>query len=136
MTKGKFLDDLRDNIWCRLEPSLVHGIGVFAIRDIPKGTSIFSGSRSPRWKKISWKEIDAFGEIPEEVKEYMRDLYPIEDGFVFFPDHGLNAVDISYFLNHSDTPNVVLDTDDNSFVTLSLVRKGEELFSDYRTYSD
>ena len=39
-TREHMLNHLRQNIYCRLKPSPVHGIGVFAIRDIPKTTLI------------------------------------------------------------------------------------------------
>ena len=31
------LKHLRENVYCRLAPSTVHGVGVFAVRDIPAG---------------------------------------------------------------------------------------------------
>ena len=30
------------NIWIQLGPSKIHGLGIIAIRDIPKGTIIFN----------------------------------------------------------------------------------------------
>src|ERR1700722_14347341 len=37
----KLIKDLEENVYCRLQPSKVHGIGIFAIRDIPKGKNLF-----------------------------------------------------------------------------------------------
>jgi hypothetical protein len=38
MTKAELLAELADNTWVMLRPSPIEGIGVFAIRDIPKGS--------------------------------------------------------------------------------------------------
>lgn len=34
------------NVYTRLEYSLIHGVGVFAIRPIPAGTMIFEGDEA------------------------------------------------------------------------------------------
>ena len=136
MTQKEFLDDLRKNIYCRLQPSRVHGVGIFAIRDIPKGTNPFCGSRVPRWHVTSLKKLLANSAIADEVKEFARAIYPVRGDVFYFPDHSLNAIDISYFLNHADAPNVAARADSNKFAAIRDIKKGEELFSDYRAYTD
>lgn len=136
MTQKEFLDDLRKNIYCRLQPSRIHGIGIFAIRDIPKGTDPFCGSRVPRWRATSLKKLSADSTISDEVKEFALAIYSVRGDTFYFPDHSLNAIDISYFLNHSSHPNVGARADGNKFVALRIIKKGEELLSDYRTYTD
>ena len=43
MNKEALLNELANTTYVMIKPSPLHGIGVFAIRDIPKGTSnIFS----------------------------------------------------------------------------------------------
>ena len=43
MTKLELLNELADNTWVMVRPSAIEGIGVFALRDIPKGCrSMFS----------------------------------------------------------------------------------------------
>ena len=39
--KQTILEHLKNNIYCRLKPSKIHGVGVFAIRNIPKNTNPF-----------------------------------------------------------------------------------------------
>ena len=136
MTQKEFLEDLENNIYCRLAPSRVHGIGIFAIRDIPKGTNPFPGCRIARWRAIPLQKVLGDKKIPASVKEFVQDIFAQKKKTFYFPDHSLNAIDISYFLNHSDSPNVGIRKDGNAFITLRIVRKGEELFSDYRTYTD
>ena len=42
--KEKLILKRLEKVYCRLAPSPIHGIGVFAIKDIPKGTNPFGGS--------------------------------------------------------------------------------------------
>jgi len=39
--KKKLIKNLENDIYCRIKPSKKHGVGVFAIRDIPKGINPF-----------------------------------------------------------------------------------------------
>ena len=41
---------------------------------------------------------------------------------------------LSYFLNHSDTPNCFWNEKDDSFYTLENIKIGEELTLDYNKY--
>lgn len=136
MTQQEFLRDLEENIYCRLRASKVHGIGIFAIRDIPQGVDPFPGCRAARWHAIPLKKFLADDNIPPLVKEFARDIFPVRGTTFYFPDHSLNAIDISYFLNHADRANVAARQDGNAFIALRDIKKGEELFSDYRTYTD
>jgi uncharacterized protein len=45
-----------------------------------------------------------------------------------------NQITMSWYMNHSDTPNVTA-TPELQFVTLRFVPAGEELTADYTTYS-
>ena len=136
MTQQEFLRDLENNIHCRLQASSVHGIGIFAIRDIPKGTDPFLGCRVARWRAIPLKRLLADDKISAGVKEFAQAIFPVRGETFYFPDHSLNAIDISYFLNHADVPNIGARADGNRFAALRNIKKGEELLSDYRTYTD
>ena len=41
MTRTELLARVLADCYCRLQPSSIHGIGVFAIRDIPRRTNPF-----------------------------------------------------------------------------------------------
>lgn len=135
----QYISDLTNRIFCRIRPSKTHGVGVFAIRPIPKGTDIFS-SGLPAKNTLQWLNIpsgDIFGNshIPEGVKTMIHDFMTIHDGCVDFPSFSLNELSISFYLNHSDTPNVKTE-DGDIFITTRDIETGEELFSNYHTYSD
>lgn len=129
-----FLDDLKYNVYCRLRPSKRNGVGVFAIRDIPKGANPFRGVRQYRWESIDLKTFEKDKSISKEIKELAQALYSVDRGKLWFPNHSLNAVDISYFLNHSKNPNV--ETKDGKiFRTKKRIKRGDELLVDYQTYT-
>lgn len=136
MNKHELIEDLEKNIYCRVQASPVHGVGVFAVRDIPKGVNPFVGRLPAPWKKISYNDVMENQNILPQVKEYVKAMYPIQDGIIYMPNHSLNAIGVSYYINHSDTPNLGGPVDDPEFTTLRDIKKGEELFADYTTYTD
>lgn len=119
--------------YCRLAPSRIHGVGVFAIRDIPKRTDPFAvGVRHPRgWVRIMPAEIER---APAGVRNLLASLFvPDADGAFRIPILGTNLVDIGAYLNHSDRPNM-RSSDGHRFVTRRRIRAGEEMTVDYATY--
>src|SRR6266404_1853531 len=99
MRKKEFLQTLR-SVYCRLGVTK-HGVGVVAIRTIPKGVDPFKNCDPfGSVMKISEKEFEAY-DAPEEAKELVRDFCALQDGYYFVPTYGIDAIDKSYFLNHS-----------------------------------
>ncbi len=132
----KLIRDLEENVYCRLRPSKVHGIGVFAIRDIPKGQELFKNFLSYNLTALPLEELKKNPKIDESVLQLAWDVYPVFKGKLYAYRAGLNAIDISFFLNHSEKPNVTTDEESDAFFAARRIKKGEELFSDHRTYSD
>ena len=119
--------------WCRLAPSPIHGVGVFAVRDIPKGIDPFAVRvRYPRgWVRITSAELAA---APAGVRDLLASIFLPDDAGAFrIPVLGPNLVDIGAYLNHSDKPNMRTD-DGHRFVTKRKIRAGEELTVNYRSY--
>jgi len=114
-----------------LRASKVHGIGVFAIREIPEGESVFYGSPKQKW--VCFKK-DELGRLPEEIKLMIDDFLPTDkQGGVSVPENGLNGMDISFFLNHSKKPNCRA-VRNGSFITIRKIAKGEELTVNYTCF--
>ncbi len=134
MNKKQFLQSLND-VWCRLAVTK-HGVGVVAIRDIPKGIDPFKNC-DPHGDvlEISEKELDT-SNAPKETKQLVRDFCALQDGVYFVPDYGIDAIDKSYFLNHSKKPNMVARDKGEVFVTARKIKKGEELTADYDEYHE
>ena len=74
----------------------------------------------------------------EIVVLYVFDVFYVveKDGSVYIPERGLNGIDVSFFINNSDSPN--LKTIDNglNFETIREIKKGEELTTLYSDYDD
>jgi len=122
------------NTYCRIKPSPVEGVGVFAIRDIPKGINPFQGIQKQKWFEFDMKDIRI--EDPE-IKKMMDDFFVIEENKkVFVPENALNGMDISFFVNHSENPNIETVDGGFTFKTLRKINKGEELIVSYATYDD
>jgi SET domain-containing protein len=119
-----------DHVYVRLGCSDIHGVGVFAIRDIPEGTEIFRGNTSK--STIVTKEI--VDQQPEELRKLYEDFCAQEGDKYFCPD-SFNNLDISYYLNESKDPNVETP-DGHDFYAARLIQKGEELTVDYAIFSD
>jgi SET domain-containing protein len=125
--KDKLYDHLRDDVYCKLGVSTIHGIGVFALRDIPQGTAPLRSMVSNKEIKFSRIELK---KVPSSVRKHLATFCLVEKGRVFAPEIGMNAVNISIYLNHSKTPNLKFDDKDVLRAVREIVR-GEELTIDY-----
>lgn len=133
MTKEQLLSELRNDTYVIIKPSPLHGIGVFALRTIPKGQRGLFSKNIGEWIPISKKEV-------KELPQYSIDLvekYCLYDGENYFiPDYGFKVMDLVNFLNHSDTPNVISINDGEDFETIIEIAAGEELLIDYGSIVD
>jgi SET domain-containing protein len=128
VNKKQLLENLKNDIYCRIGISSIHGVGVIAIRDIPKGTNPFVGSCQCEYIAIDNEDIKTF---PKEVKKIIDDFYLIKGEKMLIPSCGLNSMDISYYMNFSDTPNVSSRDRGTTFFTNRDIKTGEELTLDY-----
>jgi SET domain-containing protein len=134
--KKALIKNLNDDIYCRIKPSKKHGVGVFAIKDIPKDTNPFklTGNQCIKTKILNISE-DEVKTLHPEVKKMVNDFYHNEDGIYGIPYNGLNANDISFYMNTSNKPNIGFENSNNCsmviFKTLHKIKKGEELLINY-----
>jgi SET domain-containing protein len=120
------------DVYTRLRPSKIHGVGVFAIRKIRKGTYIFSGDDAD----IVWVPKKILRRLPREIKRLYEDFAVIKDnGTLYGCPKSFNILTVGWYLNESKTPNVGCDEDFN-FFALCNIEVGEELTVDYDTYSE
>lgn len=115
------IQELNTYITTRIAPSKIHGVGVFAMRDLPKGTKLYADIM-PRLYNLPHRY---FSFLFPEVREMMLERFPqIVNGSNFVhPDTRIQA-----FMNHSDDPNYDAKED----ILLRDVKKGEEITEDYR----
>jgi len=125
--KHRLHQHLKHEVYCKLGVSTIHGVGVFALRDIPKGTLPLKSMVSRKEKKFSRSELK---EIPNSVRKHLADFCLVESGRVAVPEIGMNAINISVYLNHSKTPNLFFNKAE-VLEALRDISRGEELTIDY-----
>jgi SET domain len=115
-------------VYTRLQKS-THGVGVFAIRDIPAETNVFAGDKN-EMRDIDEKELTG---IEPEIKQlYDDDFCPRKGGKLKGPTN-FNNLTVAWYLSHSNKPNVRCD-DNFDFISTRVIKQGEELTADYTTY--
>lgn len=100
-----------------LKPSPIHGIGVFATHDIPKGTKVFSDLN------YKWYELNS---VPVELRKYCQFL---TEDTVRGPER-FDRMEVDWFLNHSNNPNIV-EIREEHWIAVKDIKAGEELLIDY-----
>lgn len=133
MDKESLLRQLAQSTYVMIQPSPIHGIGVFAIQDIPKGTKNIFSEGVGEWIKITKAEVEA---LPLHSRALVENHCLFDEDHYFVPDYGFKLIDLVIYLNHSDTPNVVSVNEGEYFEALRDIKSGEELFVDYGTIVD
>lgn len=151
--RRRVLDHLLSEAYVHLRPSTIAGVGVFAFRPIPAGVDPFEICNSHLCTKeqfvvYSAAELrDVAKPTMEQVRSYFAPLTE-DDGWTPQQDEhgeilygvlatGLNSLNVSWYLNHSDSPNVQfkdaeMEGEFNTYVTKRRIEEGEELTADYR----
>jgi uncharacterized protein len=118
------------NLYTRIKASS-KGVGLFAIRSIPKGTQLFVGDVG-NTVRILVSTVDKISDA--EVRQMYTDFCPVVDNYFIAPSD-FNQMTMSWYLNHSSEPNVKV-VPELRFVTSRFVPVGEELTANYTTFSD
>ncbi len=121
------------NSYTRLRPSKIHGVGVFAIRNIPKGVNIFSDDKS----EMIWIDKEIIQTKSGEVRRFYDDFCVLSNQKYGCPK-GFNNLTIGWYINQpleDQEPNVVCN-DEYDFFAAREICAGEELTVDYSTFSD
>jgi len=130
MTKAELLAELINNTFVMLKPSPIEGVGVFAIRDIPKGCrDMFSKPNvNDKWITVTKIDIET---LPPHAQFIVGNYCLYDDENYFIPDEGFKKIDVALFINHSDTPNIISIDDGDYFEAIRDIKEGEELVIDY-----
>lgn len=131
LSREQVLEQLRD-VCVRIGVT-EHGVGVVAIRDIPAGVDPFSHCSSNGYHHIRPEELE--GHDPAVVR-MVKDFCALRGGSYSVPTCGLDAIDKSFYLKHSRTPNLAASAGGACFLTSRPVRCGEELTVDYDTFDE
>lgn len=130
MTKELLIRELSQNTYVMLKPSPLEGVGVFAVRDIPAGCRDMFSKPDPEdtWITVTKKEVEL---LPPHAKFMVENYCLFDEDSYFVPDHGFKKMDVSLFINHSDTPNIRSIDDGDYFEAIRPINEGEELLLDY-----
>ena len=120
-----------DGVYTRLQRSPIHGVGVFAIRDIPKGTKIFKNDEDT----MVWINNADICNIDMELVNLYEDFSVKKTGKLGCP-RNFNMLTVGWYINESKSNPNVCCTDDYDFISLRDIKKGEELTVDYSTYNE
>lgn len=117
---------LNETVFCTLAPSPIHGIGVFAIRDIPEGTMITDHTvETMDYVERYMVSPDEFNQIHPAIQKLILDRTVFGD-MIFFHSPNSDAV-LRSFMNHSSDPN------SDGVIALRDIREGEEVTEDFTT---
>ncbi len=128
MTREELLKELSEETFITLKPSTVHGIGVFALRDIPKGCRALFSKNAGEWIKVPIAEIE---QLPDHSRNLVETYCLYDELHYYMPDYGFKLMDLVNYLNHSSSPNVISVNEGQYFETLREIKAGEELFVNY-----
>lgn len=101
-------------------------VGLFAARNLRRGSVVVDASHFSDLRLVSWK---SFNKLDRITQKKIMDYCPGSvKGFLAPPD--MNYISIAWHMNHSCNPNVGFNASDD-FILIRDVKKGEELRWDY-----
>lgn len=116
-------------VYARLRPSPIHGVGVFAICPIKKGTELFPDDDD----EIVWVDEKQIMDLPQSLRELYEDFAIIKNGRYGCPT-SFNRLTVAWYLNDSDHPNVAVDAE-YRMTALCDIPEGDELTIDSSKFS-
>ena len=128
MTKEALLQELSQETYIMLKPSPLDGIGVFALRDIPKGCRNIFSKNIGQWIKLPITDVE---KLPDHSRNMVETYCLYDEEHYFVPDYGFKVMDMVNYLNHSATPNVSSVNEGEYFEALEDITAGTELLVNY-----
>lgn len=125
LSKNDQVIELNNTVKCKIAPSLVHGVGIIALRDIPQGERCYcTPNIIPKFYNIPYGSLSKL--LPEIQEIILERWASVINGSIFQSPN--DDVGLLFFINHSDNPNYDVVSD----IALKDIKKGEELLEDYR----
>ena len=118
----------------RVRPSPRGGVGLFAIRNIQLGESLYLLGANEDWDE--YLTDGQYALLTPGVKELVSDYCIHSAGVWVLPNDSFNELAPVYFVNHSKKPNLVTKDEGVTFEALRNIAPGEELTFDYTMYGE
>lgn len=125
--KEKLILKRLEQVYCRLAPSKIHGIGIFAIKNIPKGVNPFNNSFMAQEAIIVDK--NKIKDLGPEILSLLNDQHPTSDINKQIVSNFPNQLIWTNYINYSKTPNIEL-MENGEWIALQDIKIGEELLED------
>ena len=120
-------NSILNDCYVQLKPSKVcNGVGIFALRTIPKNTVLFTDVE-PDSNLITWESLEG---IDEQVLQYLNSICNTSEKGVYL-NRTVNNINVTYYVNHSEQPNLFHDKALDRFITLMEIQPGQELLCTY-----
>lgn len=136
--KELLISSLKEKTFCRLQPSKIHGVGVFAIKKIPKNTDpfLFSFHHSESFIRLTKDDLIGLDEgVMNMLDAYSADT---DDEHYDLPAQGINRIMLENYINSSKDFNLNLVEAQYSefyrFIANRDIEIGEELTLDIKEY--
>ena len=127
------LKAIRHQTYCKIAPSKIHGVGVFAIKHIPINIDPFK--EYPQGSETIFKvEHDLLKDIDPTLKKYIYQMYVNDPEYIYLENISPNNLPIYYRMNHSNDPNIAWDHKKRSFKSVKDINVEEQLLLDYDKY--
>lgn len=130
--RGEILLRPHEGVFCRLSPSSIHGVGVFAVLPIPKGTVLF--------ERADAAGLDVFVDdqeiqfLPPAIKKLYTDFCVLGEGHKWACPKTLDDISVGWYVNNNEVnPNISII--DWEYKALRDIAVGEEITVSYDSYS-
>lgn len=112
-----------------IKPSKLHGVGIFAVKNIKKGTIIGNENGFINDKYYVWYTWRDYKKFKPEVKNKIKELCAGRlNGF--YSPLDFDILPISWYSNHSCDGNLGFNAN-SDLIAIRNIKKGEELTFDY-----
>lgn len=128
---------VKDKVLVSIRPSRIAGVGVFALQDIPEGTSLFEPWKGETgYYPLLEKELQTF---TKEKRKHIKDMFlygpnfPKDTNTYVYLTNGCHWIYITpyYFVNSLPGKNNI---DKDSLKSIKFIKKNSEIISDYGSY--
>ena len=118
--------------YCRPGVSHIHGVGMIAVRKIPKGTILMpSQGVSGTWKTLEWAhERNIEPGVVKMMQDYVCGSAFDSNDNLFVPSTPMTSFQTQMLINHSSNPNTEMNHLNQLFATKD-IQYDEELTQDY-----